>query len=164
MVDGAVAVGSRVCSVGPRGSCRVGCVHVRVCHAECPWERVIERTFVPACLSVCLQSSFFEWSATSQPCLLLLCSASPLQNARLYMYWILIHYEPRCRLHLQALTSPPNADNHLCNHHCGICACPRGCARAPTAKLIKHEHFLSVQLHLPISSPSTASSRGIAEF
>ena len=70
------------------------------------------------------------------------------------------HYQLRCRRQLQVLTSPPNADNHLCNHDCGICcAYPRGCARAPTARL----SFLSVRcvcfLHVDTTNDCFHQSR-----
>ena len=38
MVDGEVVVGSRACSPWPRGSCRVGCEYVRICHDGCLYE------------------------------------------------------------------------------------------------------------------------------
>jgi hypothetical protein len=55
-----------------------------------------------------------------------------------------------------SLTFPPNADNHLCNHHCGICAYPRGCARTPTAKLIRTFLIAALCIH-PYRQPPLQS-------
>jgi hypothetical protein len=78
-------------------------------------------------------------------------------EGRLYMH-IHVYITSRnadfiCRY---SLTSPPNADNHLCNHHCGICAYPRGCARAPTAKLIRTFLIAALCIHLYHQPPLQA--------
>jgi hypothetical protein len=123
-------------------------------------ERLSSSALARACLPVCLRY-FFEWSATSQPCFLLLCSASSLQKVAftcIYMYTL--------RAAMQ--TSVAGTHSHPLQTRTITCATiiaasvPTHAVAQGRPQLSSFEHFLSLHCayhHPPLLFQSVALKR-----